>query len=237
MSKYSSKDIEEMIERQKSLMDVELNDIRKKHSAIISDLEQQLKDAKEVEAKQAFIDSLVFKTDEWGRQYRVATQKMLDFADTIEHSCFSCWELNQEHTDIINEKKTIEQFAIEKNLPEDSFELIRDYISTFKPIMVRIQSINKSHYLEERKRYAELVYRNSPGMRVTFVKKGDLKTNVRGKRMLWKGVWFEHLGQSTAMYKNGLLLECCKTIMQIVVCHRMETTTMTVVLQHIPNTI
>ena len=162
MSKYSSKDIEEMIERQKSLMDVELNDIRKKHSAIISDLEQQLKDAKEVEAKQAFIDSLVFKTDEWGRQYRVATQKMLDFADTIEHSCFSCWELNQEHTDIINEKKTIEQFAIEKNLPEDSFELIRDYISTFKPIMVRIQSINKSHYLEERKRYAELVYRNSP---------------------------------------------------------------------------
>lgn len=156
MESKSIEKLEEALEQQKSLMELEISNIRKTYETVIADLTERIAFLKHEKEKAA---EVVFKENN-GMKYRVATSKMKAFAEKIGNTSLYGGEVIDAHKDL--RIPLLETYAGQNRMPIDSFDLVRSYITKFKPMMERIQSINKAENKRQREENYRIWYEHSP---------------------------------------------------------------------------
>lgn len=131
--------------------DSELNRLKKELTAIqgkIAELEAEKKKAEQ----QRYNELHQYSTNSLGETYRVATEKMLDFAHAVEHA-----DLDPNgKSDLLTSKGGLILSIYEyktKFFPsreDDDFELIHSYLIEWAPVAHDIWSINKNIHAEQR---------------------------------------------------------------------------------------
>lgn len=140
--------IDEEIESVKSKLDM-LNAKKKDLSEKKLKLENDIKQYKSTHQ---------YAVDKNGKKYRKASEKMLKYADAIDHAGIFGWENIQKHKDLEDSHRRLFQYAEQYGLPEDSFELVSKYINEQAEIMKQIQDINRETYKREREESYKLSY-------------------------------------------------------------------------------